>query len=84
MIMMSNTCFFIAFLVRENIWFGEIIFSLSKLLTTICSLQLFHGGHFELCMIMMSNKCIVCFIAFLVIEDIWFGEILFSQLLLKI
>ena len=89
MIMMSNKCMvcFIAFLDSEDIWFGEIILSLSKLLPTICSLQLFHGGHFEFCMTMMSNKCIVCFIAFLDIEDIiWFGEIIsfLSQLLMKI
>ena len=71
-IMMSNKCIvcFIAFLDCEKIRFGEIILSLSKLSTTICSLQLFNGGHFEFCMIMMSNKCIVCFIAFLDIEDI--------------
>ena len=77
---MSNQCIvcFIAFFDSEDIWFGEIILSLSKLLPTICSLKLFHGGHFEFCMIMMSNKCIVCFIAFLNIEDIWFGEIISS------
>ena len=82
MIMMSNKCIvcFIAFLDCENIRFGEIILSLSKLLTTICSLQLFHGGHFEFCMLMMSNKCIICFIVFLDIEHIyiWFGEIILS------
>ena len=84
MIMMSNKCIvcFIAFLDCEKIRFGEIILSLSKLLTTICSLQLFHGGHFEFCM--MSNKCIVCFIAFLDIEDILFGKLILflSQLLM--
>ena len=72
MIKMSNkniVCF-IAFLDCKNIWFGEIILSLSNLLTTICSLQLFHGGHFEFYMLMMSNKCIICFIAFLDIEHI--------------
>ena len=72
MIMMSNrfiVCF-IAFLDCENIRFGEIILFLSKLLATICSLQLFHGGHFEFCMLMMSNKCIICFIAFIDIEHI--------------
>ena len=70
MIMMSNECIvcFIAFIDCENRRFGEIILSLSKLLTTICSLQLFHGGHFEVCMIMMSNKCMVCFIASLDID----------------
>ena len=59
-----------AFLDCEKIRFDEIILSLSKLLTTICSLQLFHGGHFEYCMLMMLNKCIICFIAFLDIEHI--------------
>ena len=37
MIMMSNKCFvcFIAWLDTENIWLGEIILSLSELLTKI-------------------------------------------------
>ena len=77
---MSNKCIvcFIAFLDFENIWFGEIILSLSKLLTTICSLQLFHGGHFEFCMLIMSNRCIICFIAFPDFEHIhmvWWNNI---------
>ena len=37
-------------------------------------------------MIMMSNKCIVCFIACLDSENIWLGEIILclSELLTKI
>ena len=42
MIMMSNKCFvwFIACLDTENIWLGEIILSLSELLTKIIMITL--------------------------------------------
>ena len=68
---------FFAFFDSENIWFGEIISSLSQLLTKIWSLWRFHGGHFEFCMITMSNNCIVCFIALLDTKTILFGKIIF-------
>ena len=51
----------IAFLDSENglgVCIGEII--VYQLLTTIWLLQWFNGGRFEFCMMMMSNKCIVC------------------------
>ena len=70
---------FIAFLDCENIRFGEIILSLSKLLATICSLQLFHGSHFEFCLLMMSNKCNFVLLHSLISSIyIWFGEIILS------
>ena len=86
MIFSEGIVCFIAFLDSENIWFGEIISSLYQLLTKISSLWRFHGGHFEFCMITMSNNCIVCFIALLDTKKIWFGKIILflSQLLMKI
>ena len=61
-----------------NMSFGEINSSSSQLLTSTCQLQSFNGGHLEFCMIIKSNKCIVCFFACLDSENIWLGEIILS------
>ena len=69
---------------KHVVWWNKLVST--QLLTSTCQPQWFHGHHYDFCMIMMSNKCIVCFIACLDTENIWSGEIILSlsELLSKI
>ena len=51
----------------------------SQILRKIC-----YGGHFERCMLTMSNRNIVCVLLYSLIPKTWFDEIILSQLLTKI